>query len=46
MADLNPQHMIEEIQDNIKTGDAMKTQLVLSHLGNVDKKPRIVCSMN
>lgn len=38
MADLNPQHMIEEIQDNIKTGDAMKTQLVLSHLGNVDKK--------
>ena len=38
MADLNPQHMIEEIQDNIKTGDAMKTQLVLSHLGEVDKK--------
>lgn len=38
MADLNPQHMIEEIQDNIKTGDAMKTQLVLSHLGDVDKK--------
>ncbi len=38
MVDLNPQHMIEEIQDNIKTGDAMKTQLVLSHLGDVDKK--------
>ncbi|MFH2124721.1 MAG: HEAT repeat domain-containing protein [Pseudomonadota bacterium] len=38
MADLNPQHMIEEIQDNIKTGDAMKTQLVLSHLEDVDKK--------
>lgn len=38
MADLNPQHMIEEIQDNIKTGDAMKTRLVLSHLGDVDKK--------
>lgn len=38
MVDLNPQHMIEEIQDNIKTGDAMKTQLVLSHLGEVDKK--------
>ena len=35
---LNSQHMIEEIQDNIKTGDAMKTQLVLSHLGEVDKK--------
>lgn len=38
MAELNPQHMIEEIQDNIKTGDAMKTQLVLSHLAEVDKK--------
>ncbi|KAF0187833.1 MAG: CheY-like receiver and winged-helix DNA-binding domain-containing response [Desulfobulbaceae bacterium] len=38
MVDLNPQHMIEEIQDNIKTGDAMKTQLVLAHIGDVDKK--------
>jgi CheY-like chemotaxis protein len=38
MVELNPQHMIEEIQDNIKTGDAMKTQLVLSHLGEVDRK--------
>lgn len=38
MAELNPQHMIEEIQDNIKTGDAMKTQLVLSHLAEVDRK--------
>ncbi len=38
MAELNPQHMIEEIQDNIKTGDAMKTQLVLAQLGEVDKK--------
>ena len=24
MAELNPQHMIEELQDNIKTGDALK----------------------
>ena len=38
MADLNPQHMIEEIQDNIKTGDLLKAQLVLSHLDQVDKK--------
>ncbi|MBV5305868.1 MAG: response regulator [Desulfobulbaceae bacterium] len=38
MVDLNPQHMIEEIQDNIKTGDAMKTRLVLAHIGDVDKK--------
>lgn len=38
MVELSSQHMIEEIQDNIKTGDAMKTQLVLSHLGEVDKK--------
>ncbi len=38
MVGLSTQHMIEEIQDNIKTGDAMKTQLVLSHLGEVDKK--------
>jgi HEAT repeat protein len=38
MTDLNPQHMIEEIQDNIKTGDAMKTRLVLAHMGDVDKK--------
>ncbi len=38
MVEVNPQHMIEEIQDNIKTGDAMKTQLVLAHIGDVDKK--------
>lgn len=38
MVDVNPQHMIEEIRDNIRTGDAMKTQLVLVHLGDVDKK--------
>lgn len=30
--------MIEEIQDNIRTGDAVKTQMVLRHLAEVDKK--------
>lgn len=40
MAELNGQHMIEEIQDNIKTGDALKAQLVLSHLAGVDLKTR------
>lgn len=38
MADLNTQHMIEEIQDNIKTGDTLKTKLVLAHLPDVDTK--------
>lgn len=38
MAELNTQHMIEEIQDNIKTGDTLKTKLVLSHLADVDQK--------
>ncbi len=40
MSDVNPQHMIEEIQENIKTGDSLKAQLVLSHLGDVDVKTR------
>lgn len=40
MADLNPQHMVEEIQENIKTGDSLKAQLVLSHIGDVDIKSR------
>ncbi|KJR97300.1 MAG: histidine kinase [Desulfobulbaceae bacterium BRH_c16a] len=40
MADLNPQHMIEEIQDNIKTGDLLKAQLVLAHIRDVDQKSR------
>ena len=40
MAELNGQHMIEEIQDNINTGDALKAQLVLSHLGEIDQKTR------
>ena len=40
MAELNPQHMIEELQDNIKTGDALKAQLVLAHLEGVELKTR------
>ncbi len=40
MADVNPTHMIEEIQANVGTGDAMKARLVLSHIGDVDKKVR------
>ena len=40
MAELNPQHMIEELQDNIKTGDAIKAQLVLAHLHEVELKNR------
>lgn len=40
MVDLNPQHMVEEIQENIKTGDSLKAQLVLSHIGDVDVKSR------
>ncbi len=40
MAELNPQHMIEELQDNIKTGDALKARLVLAHIAQVDHKTR------
>lgn len=40
MVELNPQHMLEELQDNIKTGDDLKAQLVLSHLEQVDNKTR------
>lgn len=40
MAELNAQHMIEEVKDNIKTGDSLKAQLVLSHLRDVDAKTR------
>ncbi len=40
MAELNPKHMIEELQDNVKTGDALKAQLVLAHMGEVDTKTR------
>lgn len=38
MAELNAEHMIEEIQANIQTGDALKARLVLDHLGAVDRK--------
>lgn len=38
MAALNAEHMIEEIQANIRTGDTLKARLVLDHLGAVDKK--------
>ncbi|MBU1139188.1 MAG: HEAT repeat domain-containing protein, partial [Proteobacteria bacterium] len=40
MADLNAQHMIEEIRENIKTGDSLKARLVLFHFGDVDQKTR------
>ncbi|HHB76160.1 MAG TPA: response regulator [Desulfobulbus sp.] len=38
MAELNEEHMIEEIKANIATGDSLKARLVLDHLGSVDKK--------
>ena len=38
MAALNTDHMIEEIQANIKTGDIMKARLVLAHIGDIDRK--------
>jgi CheY-like chemotaxis protein len=37
MAELNQEHMIEEIRANIQTGDSLKARLVLDHLGDVDK---------
>ena len=37
MVTLNATHMVEEIQENIKTRDAMKARIVLSHIGEVDK---------
>ncbi|HSL40130.1 MAG TPA: response regulator, partial [Desulforhopalus sp.] len=40
MAGLDPQDMIEELQANIKTGDALKAQLVLAHLGEIDEQSR------
>ncbi len=40
MAVLNPQHMIEELQNNIRTGDALKAQLVLAHLKEVEPRTR------
>lgn len=38
MAELNTQHMIDEVRDNIQTGDTLKTKLVLAHLPDVDMK--------
>jgi CheY-like chemotaxis protein len=38
MSGFNAEHMIEEIQNNIQTGDLLKARLVLDHLGEVDKK--------
>jgi CheY-like chemotaxis protein len=40
MAELNPQHMVEEIQANAQTGDIIKARLVLAHIGEVDSKTR------
>ena len=37
MAALNTTHMVEEIQENIKTRDSIKARIVLSHIGQVDK---------
>ncbi|MDR3629884.1 MAG: response regulator [Desulfocapsaceae bacterium] len=37
MVVLNTTHMVEEIQENIKTRDAIKARIVLSHIGQVDK---------
>jgi len=38
MAALHTDHMIEEIQANIQTGDKLKARLVLDHLGEIDRK--------
>ena len=38
MTAFDAQHMIEEVQANIQTGDLLKTKLVLAHLGEVDVK--------
>ena len=38
MNDLNSHHMIEEIQDNVQTGDILKSRLVLEHIEDVDTK--------
>lgn len=34
--ELNPKHMVEELQENIKTGDSLKARLVLSMIDQVD----------
>jgi CheY-like chemotaxis protein len=38
MADVSAANMIEELQDDIQTGDAIKARLVLEHLGSVDER--------
>ncbi len=38
MAEVNVDHMVEEIQANVQTGDSLKARLVLGHLGEIDKK--------
>ncbi len=40
MTELNFTHMVEEIQENIQTGDMMKARLVLAHIGEVDQKTK------
>ncbi len=40
MAKINPEHLIDEIRENIKTGDRLKARLVLDCLGQVDEKTR------
>ena len=35
---LNPKHMIDEIQANIRAQDAIKLRLVLDHIADVDEK--------
>ncbi len=38
MAAVNPRHMIEEIQANVKSGDVIKARLVLAHLDKLEPK--------
>lgn len=40
MSPINPDHMVEEIKENVKKGDAMKAALVLDHLKDIDEKHR------
>ena len=34
----NPEHMLQEIRSSVQAGDAIKVQLVLNHLGDVEWK--------
>jgi len=38
MAELNVEHMIAEIQNNIQTRDSMKARLVLDYLPKINRK--------